>query len=104
MSVRVLMSWVSVQLTLISSLLRRQLLATPMARHPAFPSSRTSFVRRPFVRRAFRVRGFAALPCDGLLLLRVHRCEPTIFLTHVSFFLEPSSPRLVDSTSCCANH
>jgi hypothetical protein len=60
-----------------------------MARHPAFASGRTSFVRRPFVRGALCVRGFAALARNLALLGRVHRRESAIFLTHVSFFLEP---------------
>src|SRR5262245_20364262 len=53
-----------------------------MARHPALAASLTRFLAGPLVRRAFLMRGLAALARNLALLVAVHRRKSAILFCH----------------------
>ena len=56
-------------------------LLAAMARHAALTSRLTRFVARPLVRRAFLMRGLAALARNISLLAAIHRRKSTILFS-----------------------
>src|SRR4029079_14249644 len=61
---------------------RQLFLLAAMARHPALAPGFARFLTGPLVRRAFLMRGLAALARNLALLHSIHRRKSTIFFCH----------------------